>query len=103
MIRSDNSCGSINSWILRQVMPVWTVISFASFEKATTLSNSRMSICSACSVAVWPPMLKRPPPIDTGPGCAFTAATTSSIECGLRILSTLIGLICVTSLTIAGS
>src|SRR6266850_5682312 len=82
-------------------MPAWTVISFRSFENATTWSSCRMSICRARSVAVCPPWLKRPPPIDTGPGCDRTASTISPIVVGTRTLSTGTGLICVTSLTIA--
>src|SRR5437773_102361 len=101
MICTERSCGSMYSWILRQVMPDWTVISFRSFENATTSSNCRMSICNARSVAVWPPWLKRPPPIDTGPRCERTASTISSIVVGTRTRSTTIGLIRVTSLTIA--
>jgi DNA polymerase-3 subunit alpha len=56
-------------------------------------------ICRARSVAVCPPMLKRPPPIETGPACALTAAWISAVVVGRITWSTTIGLMLVTSLT----
>src|SRR5215471_16019622 len=49
--------------------------------------------------AIWPPMLKRPPPTDTAPDHSRSAAFTSSVERGRRWSETDIGLSCETSLT----
>ena len=64
--------------------------------------NRRMSISSAPSVAIWPPMLWRAPPMETGPGELRTAVTISSVVVGVSTRPTAIGLSWVTSLTTSG-
>jgi hypothetical protein len=53
----------------------------------------------AAGLAVWPPMLKRPPPIETGPVVRRSASCTSSTELGATIAITRTGLSWVMSLT----
>src|SRR5882672_4340939 len=58
-----------------------------------------MSKCSEPGAAICPPWLKRPPPIETAPAQARSAAWISSAERGRRTSATSIGLSCETSLT----
>src|SRR5579871_2468974 len=92
----------MRSWIWRQRIPACTVIVLWSGEKAMILSKRRMSMWSPPSVAIWPPMLWRAPPIEIGPADLRTARTTSSVEVGVITRPTAMGFSCVTSFTISG-
>src|SRR6266480_6650316 len=78
MIFTDKPCGSISSWIALQVIPGSTLMVRFSGEKATTRFIPRMSRKRLPSVAICPPMLKRPPPIEIGPEWLRTSSRTSS-------------------------
>ena len=69
----------------------------AAVSSDTTPWNWRMSSWVPSGVAVWPPMLYRPPPIDTGPGVAFTAVTMSSTVRGVTTRAIVTGCSRVTS------
>src|SRR5215831_18484839 len=99
MIFTDRFAGSMRRCTSRQRMPGCTVIVLPTESKASTRLNDRMSIWSAPSVAVCPPMLNRPPPIEIGPAGSRTAATISSVVVGVMTAATRIGLSCVTSFT----
>ena len=66
MIFTASPCGSTNFWMSHQRMPACTRIVFSAGENATTLFSRRMSRCRLPGLAVWPPMLKWPPPTETG-------------------------------------
>jgi hypothetical protein len=61
---------------------------------------SRMSRCRLPGLAVWPPMLKCPPPTDSGPSVRRIASATSATVFGLLMAQTATGFRPVTSLTI---
>jgi len=103
MIFTDKPCGSISSWIALQVIPGSTVMVRFSGEKATTRFIPRMSRKRLPSVAICPPMLKRPPPIEIGPEWLRTSSRTSSTVRGVTTRATAMGFSWVMSFTITGS
>src|SRR5437899_3089766 len=64
----------------------------------STLFMPRMSRCSEPGSAICPPWLKRPPPMETVPGHARSAAWISPVERGRRASATSTGFNCETSL-----
>jgi hypothetical protein len=68
-------------------VPERTVTTRAAGSKDTTPWNSRRSICRPSGVAVWPPMLLRPPPIEIGPGDSRTTCAISSTVDGAATLA----------------
>src|SRR5471030_1463376 len=99
MIFTDRSCGSTNFWMSHQRVPACTRIVRSPGENDSTRFIVRMSKCRLPGLAVWPPMLKRPPPMDTGPLVRRIASCTSSTEVGATMAITRTGFSCVTSLT----
>ena len=99
MIFTDSPCGSMKRWMSHQRVPAWTRIVRAVGENAITRFIDRMSMCRLPGLAVWPPMLKRPPPMDTGPVVRRSASWTSSIDAGATMAITRTGFRPVTSLT----
>src|SRR5437773_893278 len=99
MIFTERSCGSIASWMSRHLMPACTRTTRFAASSDSTLFMPRMSRCSEPGSAICPPWLKRPPPIETAPGHARSAAWISSVERGRRTSATSTGLSCETSLT----
>src|ERR1700761_1532872 len=99
MIFTERSCGSTNFWMSHQRVPACTRIVRSPGENDSTRFIVRMSKCRLPGLAVWPPMLKRPPPIDTGPLVRRIASCTSSTEVGATMAITRTGLSWVTSLT----
>ena len=99
MIFTARPCGSTKRWMSHQRTPACTRITLSSDENQTMRFRVRMSKCRLPGLAVWPPMLKRPPPIDTGPVVRRSASCTSSTEFGATIAITRTGLSWVMSLT----
>ncbi len=97
---TERPCGSMASWICRQVAPACTVMVRAAVSILTMRRRRRMSMCSAPSVPICPPMLKRPPPMETGPLPPRMAAAISASVAGAITRATSMRLSCVTSLTV---
>src|ERR1041385_4109254 len=99
MILTARPCGSTNCWMSHQRVPACTRIVRSPGENDRMRFMVRMSKCRLPGLATWPPMLKRPPPMDTGPLVRRIASCTSSTEVGATMASTRTGLSWVTSLT----
>src|SRR5262249_55052290 len=89
----------MNFWMSHQRAPACTRIVRSPGENDRMRFIERMSKCRLPGLAVWPPMLKRPPPMDTGPLVRRSASCTSSTDVCPTMAMTRTGLICVTSLT----
>ena len=99
MMLTASPWGSTNFWMSHQRTPLCTRIRFAVGENQTTLFSRRMSRCRLPGLAVWPPMLKWPPPTDSGYVVLRTTSTTCSTLTGVTIARTGTGFSRVTSLT----
>src|SRR5438067_8441860 len=100
MILTDRPCGSMKRWMSHQRIPASTRIVRACGSKASTRFMPRMSRCRLPGLAVWPPMLKWPPPTETGRRVSRSACCSSASERGVAIAYTSIGFSWVTSLTV---
>src|SRR6185437_12813043 len=87
-------------WMSHHRMPACTRIVRAPGLNSSTRLQCRMSRCRLPGLAVCPPMLKWPPPIETGRLDCASAARTSSAYLGTTTDDTATGLSRVTSLTI---